>query len=123
VAESSGQSGSRTHSLIRTTAKRALAPLLASAVSAASAYLTRKASALAQEKLLPKLQEKGGGRAVAHDALTAVAEKAPEPVSGPIESLAEKVEGEETGREAQRKGRQQRRTQRRRTLEQSAKEV
>jgi hypothetical protein len=100
-------------------AKRLLAPILTSVVSAASAYLARKASALAQEKLLPKLEEKGGGRAVAHDALTAVADKVPEPASGPIETLAEKVEDDEAGREAQRRSREQRRSQRRRTLEQS----
>jgi hypothetical protein len=119
MAESPEQSGSPKPSLIRATAKRALAPLLATAVSAASGYLARKASALAREKLLPKLQEKGGGRAVAGEALTAVADKVPEPVSAPIESLAEKVEGEEAGRESQRRGREQRRKQRQRALEQT----
>ena len=119
MTESSAQTGSAKHSLVRTTAKRALAPLLASAVSAASAYLARKASALAQEKLLPKIQEKGGGRAVAHEALTAVAEKVPEPASGPIETIAEKIGDEESGREGERRGREQRRNQRRRALEQS----
>jgi len=113
------ETSSAKHSFIRSMAKRLLAPLVTSAVTAASAYLTRKASALAQEKLLPKLQEKGGGRAVAHEALTAVADKVPEPASGPIETLAEKVEDDEAGREAERRGREQRRSQRRRTLEQS----
>ena len=119
MAESTEQSGSNKESLVRTTAKRALAPLVATAVSAASGYLARKAAALAQEKLLPKLQEKGGGRAVAGEALTAVADKVPDPVSAPIESLAEKVEGDDGGRESQRQGREQRRKQRRRTLEQT----
>jgi hypothetical protein len=85
-------------------AKRALEPVLATVVTAASAHLARKAAELAQEKLLPKLQEKGGTRAVAHETLTAVADKVPEPVSGPIEAVAEKAGDEEAGREAQTQG-------------------
>ena len=119
MTESSEQADGRKQSFIRATAMRALAPLLATGLSAISAYLARKASALAQEKLLPKLQEKGGGRGVAGEALTAVADKVPEPVSAPIESLAEKVEGDDAGRESQRRGREQRRKQRRRALEQT----
>jgi hypothetical protein len=119
VSESSAQTGNAKHRFVRSAAKRALAPLIASAVTATSAYLARKASALAQEKLLPKLQEKGGGRAVAHEALTAVAEKVPEPASGPIETVAEKIGDEQSSREGERRGREQRRDQRRRALEQS----
>jgi len=119
MGESSGQTEEHRGSFAGSLAKRALEPLLATAVTAASAYLARKASALVQEKLLPKLQDKGGGRAVAHEALTAVAEKVPEPAAAPIEALADKVGDEDAGREAQRKGREQRRTQRRRDLEKS----
>ena len=119
MAEETAQTGKRERGLVGSMTKRAVEPLLASAVTAASAYLARKAAVLAQEKLLPKLQEKGGSRAVAGEALTAVADKVPEPVSAPIESLAEKVGDEDAGRDAQRKGREQRRNQRRRTLEQS----
>ena len=95
----------QTNGLVRTMAKRAFAPLLASVASALSGYLARKAAVLAQEKLAPKLREKGGARAVAQDAVSAVAEK----VGG----------DDESSRDAQRRDRERRRNQRRQALEQS----
>ena len=97
--------GRKQNGLVRTMAKKALAPLLASAASAASAYLARKASELAQQKLIPKLREKGGAKAVAQEAVSAVAEK----VGG----------DEESSRDAERRDRERRRSQRRKALEQS----
>src|SRR5437773_2194260 len=78
---------------------------LASLASALSGYLARKASVLAQEKLVPKLREKGGAKAVAQEAVSAVAEK----VGG----------DEESSRDAERRNRERRRNQRRQALEQS----
>src|ERR687887_1145021 len=101
-------------------ARRALGPVAHAAVTAGTAFLTRKAMQLWQDRIQPKIEERGGGRAVAKETLETVADKAG-PVSGPVGSLAEKVGGEETssGREAERKQREQRRKQRRRAVEKS----
>jgi hypothetical protein len=114
------------HSLVSKASKRAFAPLAQAVVTAGSAYLTRKAMKLWQEKLQPRLEERGGGRTVAKEALETVAEKAG-PASGPVESLAEKVGGEDEGsggkasssRDAERRKREQRRNQRRKAVEKS----
>jgi hypothetical protein len=111
------QSNGFTHKI----AKRALAPLAHAAVTAATAYLMKKAMRVWQDKIQPRIEERGGGRTVAKETLETVAEKAG-PASGPVGSLAEKVGGEEessSGREAERKQREQRRKQRRRSLEKS----
>jgi len=105
MAESAAEPGSKKSGLARTMAKKALAPLLASLASALSGYLARKASVLAQEKLVPRLREKGGAKAVAQEAVSAVAEK----VGGDGES----------SRDAERRNRERRRNQRRQALEQS----
>ena|SRR6266516_1323535 len=89
----------------RTAARKALAPLAHAAVTAGTAYLTRKAMQLWQDKLQPKIEQKGGGRAVAKETLKNVADKA-----GAAKS---------SNREAQRRQRKQRRNQRRRALEKS----
>jgi hypothetical protein len=102
-------------------AKRALAPLAHAAVTAGTAYLTKKAMQVWQDKIQPKIEERGGGRTVAKETLETVADKAG-PVSGTVSSLAEKVGGEEessSGRDVERKQREQRRKQRRRSLEKS----
>src|ERR671936_2829072 len=105
--------------LTRTVTKKALAPLAHAAVTAATAYATRKAMELWQDKIQPKVEKRGGGLAVAKETLETVGEKAG-PASGPVGSLAEKVGGEgETDRDAARRGREQRRNQRRRALEKS----
>jgi hypothetical protein len=112
--QTQSQKGSR-GGVGRRMAKRALEPVVATAVTAASAYLARKGAELARERLLPKLQQKGGATAVAKETLETVTEK--------VETVAEKVTpgepSDEGGREKERKQREQRRNQRRKTLEQS----
>jgi hypothetical protein len=116
-------------------AKKALAPLVHTAVTAGTAYLTRKAMQIWQEKLLPKIEEKGGGRVVARETLETAADKVGGPASEKINALAEKLGGEDSpqqpaqatgssgtsdaGREAERRRREKRRDERRRALEQS----
>ena len=115
--------GQTRHKVTRSLAKRAFAPLAHAAVTAGSAFLTRKALQLWREKVQPRIDEKGG-RAVAKETLETVAEKAG-PVSGPVASIAEKVGTEDTAsgqkssskRDAERRQRAQRRTQRRRALD------
>jgi hypothetical protein len=102
-------------------AKRTFAPLAHAAVTAGTAYLTRKGMKLWQEKIQPKIEERGGSRAVAKETLETVADKAG-PASGPVDSLAEKLGGEEktsSNRDQQRRQREQRRNQRRRALDKS----
>ena len=92
------------HGFTRTAAKKALAPLAHAAVTAGTAYLTRKAMQLWREKLQPKVEQRGA-RAVAQETLKNVADKA-----GAVTS---------SNRETQRRQRKQRRDQRRRALEKS----
>jgi Skp family chaperone for outer membrane proteins len=123
-----------------TVAKKALAPLVASAATAATAYLIRKATEIWEEKLRPKVQERGGGRAVARETLESAAGKMG-PASEKLNALAEKLGDEKTGRdekagqksspqagsssssdesrEQERKEREQRRQQRRKALDQA----
>jgi hypothetical protein len=124
-----------------TVAKKALAPLVASAATAATAYLIRKATEIWEEKLRPKVQERGGGRAVARETLESAAGKMG-PASEKLNALAEKLGDEKTGRdekeeqksspqagsssssddesrEQERKQREQRRQQRRKALDQA----
>ena len=54
-------------------AKKALTPLLATAATAGTTYLTRKSTEIWRENVLPKVREKGGGKAVAKEALEKVA--------------------------------------------------
>jgi hypothetical protein len=133
--EQQASSGEARSSLAGTMVKKALAPLLHTAVTAGTAYLTRKAMQIWQEKLLPKLDEKGGGRAVARETLENAADKVGAPASEKITALAEKLGGEgaekgstpstgssrssDAGREAERRRREKRRDERRRALEQS----
>jgi hypothetical protein len=109
--------------LMRRMLKSAATPILASIASAGSAYLTRKAAALAQEKVLPKIREKGGASAAAKETFENVAGKVAGPAEETLSALAEKVRGDDTNdaksRERARRGREQRRRQRRRTLDQS----
>jgi hypothetical protein len=92
----------------RTVAKRAFAPLAHAAVTAGTAYLTRRAMRLWQEKIQPKIEERGGGRSIAKETIQTVAEKAG--ATGATSS---------SSREADRRGREQRRNQRRSALEKS----
>ena len=119
----------KSHGFVSRATKKALAPVVHAAVTAGTAYLTRKALQVWEERLQPKLAEKGGARTVAKETLETVAEKAG-PVAEPVSSLAEKVSGESSGqessqkssssREAERRQRSQRRDQRRRALEKSS---
>jgi CO/xanthine dehydrogenase Mo-binding subunit len=124
MAETEQQSENRGRSdgLVRKMVKSAATPIVASVATAASAYLTRKAAELAREKLLPKIREKGGGRAAAKETLENVAGKVTGPAEQTLSALAEKVRGgddEGQSREEARRGREQRRNERRRDLKQS----
>ena len=116
-------------------AKRALAPVVASAATAGTAFLIRKATELWHEKVEPKVQEKGGGRAVAGEALEKakrVGSEGAQPLKAVAERLGEAApqrpsqggedeasEASDNRREEQRKQREQRRRERKRALEQS----
>jgi hypothetical protein len=117
-------------------AKKALAPIAATAATAGTAYLTRKANEIWQEKVLPKVREKGGAKAVAREALekgsdllggrgsealTGLAQRlGDEGVTQQQPAAAPASQSEPDGqREEERRKRQQRRQQRQRTLEQS----
>jgi hypothetical protein len=97
---------------VHTIAKRLLAPLVATA----TAFLIRKGTELWQEKVQPKLEERGGPTAAAREALETVGEKLPEPVSEKLPT-PESASTDETDRDEERRKREQRRAQRRRSLD------
>jgi hypothetical protein len=130
--------------LSRSALKKMLAPLAATAATAGTAYLTRKTTQIWQESVLPKIQEKGGGKAFAKDALEQAATRLPGGrASGVLSGLAKRLDDEQPTatagaqeaerpggqpaegqkpdprREQERQERQRRRQQRQRTLEQS----
>ena len=72
-------------------ARKALVPLAASAATAVTAYVTRKSSELWREKVQPKVQEKGGGRGVAREALEKVSEKFGGRGSETLSALADRL--------------------------------
>jgi hypothetical protein len=130
------QQPSKGPSFTSTIAKRALAPIVASAATAITAYLMRKGAEVWEQKLRPMIEEKGGGRAVARDTLETAAEKVGGPASEQLGALAEKLDDEGTakvkrasarakdsaadaGREEERRQREQRRKKRRQALEQT----
>jgi hypothetical protein len=128
-------------------AKKALAPLAAAAATAGTTYLMRKAEEIWEQRVLPKLREKGGGQAVVKgalekagerlggsDALSGLAERVTEKARPAVKEVADKLPDKvadklpDTGgsgsepdaaREKERKARKQRRQQRQRALEQS----
>jgi hypothetical protein len=120
-------------------ARKALVPLAASAATAGTAYLTKKWSELWREKLLPKVQEKGGGRAVAKEAVEKVSGKLGGRGSQQLSALAKRIEPDgghaqsrptrqerqeepepsDERREQEREERRRRREQRQETLQQS----
>jgi hypothetical protein len=112
---------SKGHGFMATVTKRALAPIVSAAATAATAYLMRKAAEVWEEKLQPKIEEKGGGRAVARDTLETAADKVGGPASEQLSSTAEKLgdESDDSDREQERRRREQRRKQRRKALEQT----
>ena len=123
-AQRSGSSAGFTRTVVR----KAVAPLAHAAVTAGSAYLARKAIHLWQEKVQPRIEERGGGRSFAKKTLHDVADKSG-PASGAVSTLADKVGGDEAGSKSKSKSssnlkanqrrRRQRRNERRRTLEQT----
>ena len=107
-----------------TVAKRALAPI----VTAITAYLVRKGAEIWQERLQPKLEEKGGAEAVARQAAETVSDK-PAPVTDTVASkVGQEPDAPSRGkseppgdhdRAEERRKREQRRRQRRKTLDQA----
>jgi hypothetical protein len=93
---------------VHTITKRALAPVVASAATAVTAFLIRKGTELWQEKVQPKLDERGGASAVAREALESVGDKLP---------TSQAASTEDADRDDERRKREQRRAQRRRSLE------
>jgi len=129
-------------------AKKALTPLLATAATAGTTYLIRKTTELWQEEVLPKVREKGGGKAVAKEGLEQVAGRLGGSPARRLAELAERLgdgapkkpsaaqrpiqnddttepkesgstEESEAQRQEQRRQRQQRRQQRQRALQKS----
>jgi hypothetical protein len=114
-----------------TVAKKALAPIVASAAAAATAYLMQKSAEVWHVTLQPKIEEKGGGKAVASEALEGIRERLPDSVSEKLDGLASMVSAHEQfgGEDAtasnrdradERRRREQRRRQRRHALEQTS---
>jgi hypothetical protein len=113
-------------------AKKALAPIVTSAATAITAYLMRKAAEAWQERVQPQLEERGGGKAVATEALENVRERLPASASEKLDELSANVSGgagEESpqapavaaddDRAKERRKREQRRRQRRKALDQA----
>ena len=109
-------------------AKKALAPIVASGATAATAYLLRKGSELWRNTVQPKIEERGGGKAVASEALNGLRERLPAAATEKLGGLSSKVTGDEQSestassvsngdREQDRREREQRRQQRRQALE------
>ena len=70
-----------------TVVKKALAPLVATAATAATTYLMRKAAEVWHDSVQPKVEEKGGAEALAKQAADAVSSKLA-PVSDAVTSKA-----------------------------------
>jgi hypothetical protein len=80
-------------------AKRLLEPLAATAATAGTAYLMRKTTQVWSERVLPKVREKGGGKAFVKDALDQAASKVPgERGSDMLRGLAKHLEDESPAR-------------------------
>src|ERR1051325_5319430 len=92
--------GQTRHKITRSLSKRAATPLAQAAVTAGTAYLTRKAMQIWQEKLQPKIEEKGGAGAIATDAIENVKSAAEEalPDSMPTSSSSSKSSSSEAER-------------------------
>jgi hypothetical protein len=106
--------------------KKALAPIVATAATAATTYLMRKAVELWHESVQPKLEEKGGAEALAHQAAGAVSSKL-QPVSAAVTAKGGGDEPDEAqdapepdaDRGKERRQREQRRKQRAKALDQA----
>jgi hypothetical protein len=144
VAEGGRQRGF-VKELSNAAAKKALAPIVASAATAGTVYVTRKSTELWLERVLPKVRERGGGKVVAKETLERAADRlggrgaealsqlakrlgdvpsddrpSAEPEPQPAPTVQESTVQEPNGqREEARKKRQQHRQQRQRALEKS----
>src|SRR5215210_8678579 len=146
VAEKGRQSGFMKE-LSNAAAKKALAPIAATAATAGTFYVTRKSTEIWQVRVLPKVRERGGGKAVARETLEKAADRLPGRGAEALSELAKRLgdppldsrprsEGKPTPevavavqestvqqpngpREEARKKRQQHRQQRQRALEKS----
>src|SRR3954454_17510590 len=112
---------------VQAIAKRALAPLLATAV----AFLVRKFTELWQEQVQPKLEESGGVGSVAREAIDSIGEKLPstgqvteklgqvkdKAGSGASQQSETEAAEDSDDREEERRKRKERRAQRQRSLE------
>ena len=111
-------------------AKKALAPIVASGATAATAYLLRKGSEVWRDTVQPKIEERGGGKAVASEALNGLRERLPAAATEKLEGLSSKAMRDEQpspkstassvsngDREQDRREREQRRQKRRQALE------
>lgn len=134
------QQNSKKPGFAKTVTKRALAPVVATAATAATGYAIRKGTEIWEQRLRPKVEEKGGARALARDTLghaagTLGGAVQSSPVSETVSSLTAKVSaGQGDGadapspaqepsmndaeRKAERQRREQRRQERRQALEQ-----
>jgi hypothetical protein len=126
-------------------ARKAVVPLVAAASTAGTRYLTRKSSELWQDKVLPKVREKGGARALTSEVLEKASTKLGGRGSEALSALAGRLQAagdaqsrtprrteassqperheepkqSDGGLEAERQGRRRRRQERQRALEQS----
>ena len=112
-------------SLKHAVVKKALAPIVATAATAATTYLMRKAAELWHETVQPKLEEKGGAEAVAREAADAVSNRLA-PVAEVVTSTvggdapeAEQASDADADRGEERRKREQRRKQRAKALDQA----
>jgi len=133
------QQNSKNPGFAKTVTKRALAPVVATAATAATGYAIRKGTEIWEQRLRPKVEERGGARELARDTLGhatgtlggAVQRSA---VSDKVSSLANRVSAgdgadapspaqepsmNDAERKAERKRREQRRQERRQALEQA----
>ena len=140
-----GRQGGFMKELSNAATRKAIAPIAATAATAGTVYMTRKSTELWQEKVVPKVREKGGAKVVARETLEKVAdriggrgaealselaarlggppledrthsEEQPTPEVAVQESAVQQPNGQ---REEARKKRQQHRQQRQRALEKS----
>jgi hypothetical protein len=133
MADEQQQQNSKERGFVKTITRRALAPVVATAATAATGYAIRKGTELWEQRLRAKVQEKGGGRALARDTLENAAARVGGPISEKMSGFADKVGANGGGqdspapaqtnlasnaeREQERRQREQRRQERRRALE------
>lgn len=125
------QQAGRGGGFTKSVTKKALAPIVASAATAATAYGMQKGVEIWHGIVRPKIEEKGGVKAVANEALDGLRERLPDSALKKLDRLASRVtnpperyDGRDAtvsdgDREEERRRREQRRQQRRRAFEQA----